>query len=158
MSSWNILPNISFFGLWEVKEVSERISILRWSILFYDHCIGNLKFLGQPCQSTFPSSNTCCDSSSHIWWPYLILFQPFYLLRSACHNEHWAAACWTSKVQLGNWRAAAWYRHRILVSFLVQGLLLTGSRRDHRGRWLDLESTEPDAFLMGTIKPFACCL
>lgn len=42
------------------------------------------------------------------WRPNLILFQPFYLLRSACHNEQWVAACWTSKVWLGNWRAAPW--------------------------------------------------
>lgn len=136
-----------------VKEMGEILGEL--SLLC--HGIGNLGF-EQPCQSVFPSLNMCCDPFKPHWWPNLILFQPFYLLRSASHNEQWAAACWTSKVPHSNWRAALWYRHRILVSFPVQGLLRASSRRAHRGRWLDFESIEPDAFLMGTIKTFALCL
>lgn len=157
MSSWNILPNISFlvYGKW--KRLVKEFKFLGEASFFMNIALAILGFRTTLSVNISFIKHVLWLFKPH-WWPYLILFQPFYLLRSACYNEHWSAACWTSKVQLGNWRAAPWYRYRILVSFLVQGLLLTGSRRDHRGRWLDLESTEPDAFLMGTIKPFACCL
>lgn len=142
VTTWELVKEFKFLG-----EVSFFMTIVLAILGFRTTLSVNISFIKHDLWLFKPH-----------WRPNLILFQPFYLLRSACHNEQWVAACWTSKVRLGNWRAAPWYRHRILVSFPVQGFLLTGSRRDHRGRWLDLESTEPDAFLMGTIKTFACCL